>query len=155
MSKDTGLTSSQSAASKTTPARARQVTIDGVSYDLAELSKEVKQQLGNVRVVDQEIKRLQIQQSIARVARNIYVKAASAAVPKEATAPKDGARGIVINGVTHDWASLGARVQGLITGIRAADQELARLNSQLQMAQAARGAFAQGVKKNLPKPKTA
>jgi hypothetical protein len=134
---------------------AQKITIDGVSYDLAELSDIAKRQLGNVRLVDQELAHLQRQGAIASVARSAYVAAAAAALPKEPTAPKDGARSVVIDGVAHDWASLGERVQGLIAGIRAADQELARVNAQVQMSQTARGAFAQGVKQNLPKRESA
>lgn len=134
---------------------AGQITIDGMSYSLAELSDTAKQQLGNVRLVDQELAHLQRQGAIASVARSAYVAAAAAALPKEPTPPKDGARSVVIDGVPHDWASLGERVQGLIAGIRAADQELARVNAQVQMAQTARGAFAQGVKQNLPKRESA
>ena len=142
-------------AATATPAPAQQINIDGVAYSLAELSDTAKQQIGNVRLVDQELAHLQRQGAITSVARSSYVAAAAAALPKEPTAPKDGARSVVIDGVAHDWASLGERVQGLIAGIRAADQELARLNAQVQMAQTARGAFAQGVKRNLPKRETA
>lgn len=133
----------------------KQITIDGVSYNLADLSDTAKQQLGNVRLVDQELARLQRQRGIATVARNLYAQAVSKALPKEATPPADGARSAVINGVTYDWAALGERVQGLLAGIRAAEQELIRLNAQVQMAQTARGAFAQAAKQNLPKPDAA
>lgn len=128
-----------------------QITIDGVAYNLADLSDAAKQQLGNVRLVDQELARLQRQRAIASVARSAYAQAVAGALPKEPQAPADGARSAVINGVTYDWVSLGERVQGLLTGIRAADQELVRLNARVQMAQTARGAFAQVVKQNLPK----
>ena len=143
------------AVSNSSPTPARMISIDGVSYNLAELSDTAKKQLGNVRLVDQELAHLQRQQAIASVARTAYASAVAAALPKEPTAPADGARSAVIDGVTYDWASLGERVQGLIAGIRAADQELARVNAQAQMAQTARGAFAQGVKQNLPKRESA
>jgi hypothetical protein len=141
--------------SSTSSASAQQISIDGISYNLAELPEVVKLQLGNVRVVDQELKRLDVQRGIAKVARANYVNAVAAALPKEPTPPADGARSAVIDGVSYDWASLGERVQGLLTGIRAADQEMARLNTQMQLAQTARGAFAQEVKQNLPKGKSA
>lgn len=128
-----------------------QISIDGTSYNLSEFNDAAKKQLVNVKLVDQELAHLQRQRGIASVARSAYVRAVSAALPKEPTAPADGARSAVINGITHDWASLGERVQGLISGIRAADQELARINSQVQMAQAARGTFAQVIKRNMPK----
>lgn len=134
---------------------AQQITIDGTSYNLADLTDIAKQQLVNVRLVDQELARLQRQRAIATVARTAYAGAVSAALPKEPTAPADGAHSTVINGITYDWASLGERVQGLVSGIRAADQELARLNVQEQLAQAARSTFAQVIKQNLPKSEAA
>lgn len=137
--------------SKPTSATSAQITIDGVSYKLAELTDTAKQHLGNVRVVDAELTTLTRQRGIASVARATYVGAVAAALPKEPTAPADGAKSAVINGVTYDWASLGERVQGLLAGIRAADQELVRLSAQMQMAQTARGAFAEVAKQNLPK----
>jgi len=137
--------------SNASPTPARMISIDGVSYNLADLSDTAKRQLGNVRLVDQELAHLQRQQAIASVARTVYASAVAAALPKEPTAPADGARSAVIDGVTYDWASLGERIQGLISGIRAAEQELSLLNVQVQMAQTARGSFAQVVKQNLPK----
>jgi len=110
-----------------------------------------KKQLGNVRLVDQELAQLQRQQAIARVARNAYAGAVASALPSQPTPPADGARSAVIDGITHDWASLSERVQGLIAGIHSAEQELARLNAQVQMAKTARGSFAQAAKQNLPK----
>jgi hypothetical protein len=137
--------------SKPSVTAAPQITIDGIAYNVAELSDTVKQQIGNVRVVDQELKRLQAQGGIASVARAAYVNAVSAELPKEPTAAKDGARSAVINGVTYDWGSLGERVQGLLLGIRAADQELTRIKAQAQLAQTARVSFAQTMKLELPK----
>ncbi len=128
-----------------------QITIDGVTYKVSDLSEAARQQIGNVRLVDQELNRLQRQRAIATVARSAYAGAVAGALPKEPTAPADGARSAVIDGVTHDWASLGERVQGLLTGIRVADQELSRLGAQIQLAQTARSTFAQVVKRHLPK----
>lgn len=129
----------------------QQISIDGTAYNLEDLTDTARQQLVNVRLVDQELARLQRQRAIATVARTAYAGAVAAALPKEPTAPADGTRSAVINGITYDWASLGERVQGLLTGIRAADQELARLNVQTQLAQTARNTFAQVIKQNLPK----
>lgn len=128
-----------------------QITIDGVSYNVDELTEAAKQQLGNVRLVDQELARLQRQRAIAGVARTAYVNAASAQLPREVTPAKDGGRSIVIDGVAHDWDSLGEKVHALLAGIRAADQELARLQAQISLAQTARGTFSNIVKQNLPK----
>lgn len=137
--------------SKPSSTPAQQITIDGISYSLDELTVVAKQQLGNVRLVDQELAQLQRQRAIATVARTAYASAVSAALPKEVTPPKDGARSAVIDGVAYDWASLDERVQRLLAGIRAADQELARNQAQTQLAQTARGTFAVAVKNNLPK----
>lgn len=141
---------SNSSANKPTSATGAQFTIDGVPYNLADLTEVTRQQIGNVRLVDRELEHLQRQRAIASVARSAYVYAVSTAMPKTPIAPKDGERSAVINGVTHEWASLGERVQGLLMGIRAADQELARINTQAQLTQTARGTFAQVVKQNLP-----
>lgn len=133
------------------PAPSPLITIDGVAYSQAELSDTTKQQLGNVRLVEQELAQLERQRGIANVARATYVNAVSEALPKVPTVPEEGARSVVVDGVAHAWASLDQRVQGLLAGIRAADQELAHLHTRTQLAQAARTAFAQGVKQNLPK----
>ena len=145
------MTKNKSANQASSNAAVPQITIDGIAYNLTDLTDTAKQQLGNVRLVDQELARLRRQASIASVARATYAGAVAAALPKEPTTPADGARTVVINGVTYDLASLDKRVQGLVAGIRAADQELARLNAQVQMAQTARGAFARVVKQSLPK----
>lgn len=126
------------------------INIDGTAYALDELTDAAKQQLVNVRAVDTELAALQRQRGIAGVARAAYANAVSAALPKEPTAPADGARAVVIDGVSYDWASLDERVQGLITGIRAAEQELARIGAQAQMANLARSTFANAARQNLP-----
>jgi hypothetical protein len=59
------------------------VTIDGKDYALENLSEAAKGQLTNLRVVDQEIARLQQQQAIAQTARNAYAQALQAELPKE------------------------------------------------------------------------
>ncbi len=48
------------------------ITIDNQEYPLDSLSDIAKQQLMNLRVVDQEIARLQRQLSIAQTARAVY-----------------------------------------------------------------------------------
>lgn len=148
MSKNKETTPVVSAPSSAT---AKMITIDGTAYSLDELSNETKQQVVNVRAVDMELAALQRQRGIATVARAAYANAVSAALPKAVTPPQDGARSVVIDGVAHDWASLGERVQGLLTGIRAAEQELSRINSQVQMAQTARMSFAGVIQQSLPK----
>lgn len=60
------------------------VTIDGKEYALDDLSEAAKGQLTNLRVVDQEIARLQQQQAIAQTARNAYANALKEQLPKDA-----------------------------------------------------------------------
>lgn len=57
------------------------ITIDGKEYALDALSEAAKAQLTNLRVVDQEIARLQQQQAIAQTARNAYANALKAELP--------------------------------------------------------------------------
>jgi hypothetical protein len=58
------------------------LTIDGVDYKIDDLSDEMKQQLTNLRVTDQEIQRLKVQLAIAQTARNTYAKALQEKLPK-------------------------------------------------------------------------
>lgn len=60
------------------------LTIDGKDYALENLSEAAKGQLTNLRVVDQEIARLQQQQAIAQTARNAYAQALQAELPTDA-----------------------------------------------------------------------
>lgn len=62
-------------------ADAQTITIDGKDYALDDLSEAAKAQLTNLRVVDQEISRLQQQQAIAQTARNAYANALKAELP--------------------------------------------------------------------------
>lgn len=64
------------------------ITIDGKSYNIADLSDEAKQQVANLRVADAEIERLKVQSAIAQTARNAYSKALSDALPQQAAVAK-------------------------------------------------------------------
>ena len=55
-------------------AEKKTVAIDGKEYLLENLSEDAKAQLTNLRAVDQELARLQMQQAIAKTARNAYVQ---------------------------------------------------------------------------------
>ena len=61
------------------------ITIDNQEYPLDSLSEAAKQQLMNLRVVDQEIARLQTQLAIAQTARAVYANSAKNNLP--ATVP--------------------------------------------------------------------
>lgn len=63
---------------------AKTVTIDGQTYDAATLSNAVTQQINNLRVVDREIARLQMQLNIAQTARNTYAQALKAELGQSA-----------------------------------------------------------------------
>ncbi|WP_396190247.1 hypothetical protein [Flavobacterium sp.] len=54
---------------------ARTVTIDGVAYEHDKLSAAAKAQLVNIRMVDQEMRRLQLQMAIAQAARVTFSRA--------------------------------------------------------------------------------
>ncbi len=56
-------------------AASQTIDIDGKSYEIDSLSDEAKSQLGNIRAVDAELKRLDQQKAIAQTARNAYARA--------------------------------------------------------------------------------
>lgn len=58
------------------------ITIDGKQYVLEDLSQNAQQQIGNLRVTDQEIERLNRQLAIAQTARAAYARALAAELPK-------------------------------------------------------------------------
>jgi hypothetical protein len=57
------------------------VTIDNQKYPLDSLSDTARQQLRNLRVVDREIKRLQVQLSIAQTARAVFANGVKSNLP--------------------------------------------------------------------------
>ncbi|MBV5297758.1 MAG: hypothetical protein JZU64_06350 [Rhodoferax sp.] len=61
---------------------AKSIKIDNQEYPLDSLSDLAKQQLTNLRVVDQEINRLQIQLGIAQTARAVYANGVKNNLPK-------------------------------------------------------------------------
>ena len=62
--------------------KAKTIKIDNQEYELESLSDLAKQQLTNLRVVDQEISRLQIQLGIAQTARAVYASGVKKNLPK-------------------------------------------------------------------------
>lgn len=58
------------------------ITIDEVEYNLDDLSEEVKNNIGMLQAVEQEIVRLNVQLAIAQTARIAYAKAAKDNLPK-------------------------------------------------------------------------
>ena len=59
------------------------VTVDGRDFDMEKLSGEARQQAMNIKVVDEEIRRLQVRLAICQTARNAYAVALQAALPKD------------------------------------------------------------------------
>ena len=57
------------------------VTIDGKEYPLSDLSDKARAQLVNLRAVEQEIARLQMQLAITQTARAAYGQALKAELP--------------------------------------------------------------------------
>ena len=59
------------------------LTLDGKEYDTEQLSDAAKAQVTNVQLVDQKIAQLQQELAIMQTARNAYVQALQAELPKE------------------------------------------------------------------------
>ena len=64
------------------------VTLDGVDYKASDLSDNVKQQMMNLKVTDEEIQRLERSLAIARTARVAYGEALLDAMPNPEAARK-------------------------------------------------------------------
>lgn len=62
----------------------QKVTIDGKEYALDNLNDAAKNQLMNLRVVDQKIAALQQETAIMQTARNSYAKVLAENLPKDA-----------------------------------------------------------------------
>lgn len=60
------------------------LTIDGKEYDTKQLSDAAKAQVTNIQIVDQKLTQLQQEMAIMQTARNAYVQALQAELPKEA-----------------------------------------------------------------------
>ena len=58
------------------------VTVDGIKYDLASLSKEARAALNNLGAVENEMRQLRTRQGIARVAQEVFARQLKAALPK-------------------------------------------------------------------------
>lgn len=50
------------------------IKIEGKEYDTEKLSDEAKKQLSALQIVENEIRRLQVQLSIAHTARNVHAQ---------------------------------------------------------------------------------
>ncbi|MFP4137069.1 MAG: hypothetical protein ACLFSR_01785 [Halomonas sp.] len=57
------------------------ITIDGVEYQLSELTEEARAQVINLRVTDQEIAKLKQQLAIYQTARAAYARTLSEKLP--------------------------------------------------------------------------
>lgn len=59
------------------------ITIDGVEYQLSELSEEARAQVINLRVTDQEIAKLKQQLAIYQTARAAYARTLGEKLPSK------------------------------------------------------------------------
>ena len=60
------------------------VSIDGIEYNISDLSDNAKSQMRGMQVAITEIKRLDIQKALVETARNAYGQALSADLPEPA-----------------------------------------------------------------------
>tara|TARA_B110000037_G_scaffold201428_1_gene242778 strand:- start:281 stop:502 length:222 start_codon:yes stop_codon:yes gene_type:complete len=60
------------------------VTVDGIEYNISDLSDNAKSQMRGLQVAITEIKRLEIQKALVETARNAYGQALSADLPEPA-----------------------------------------------------------------------
>lgn len=60
------------------------VSIDGIEYNISDLSDNAKSQMQGMQVAISEIKRLDIQKALVETARNAYGQALSADLPEPA-----------------------------------------------------------------------
>ncbi|MDR5900476.1 DUF6447 family protein [Halomonas vilamensis] len=61
------------------------ITIDGIDYNINDLSDNAKQQVANLRVTDAESEKLKQQLAIYQTARTAYARALSEELPKKET----------------------------------------------------------------------
>ena len=60
------------------------VSVDGIEYNISDLSDNAKSQMQGMQVAISEIKRLDIQKALVETARNAYGAALSADLPEPA-----------------------------------------------------------------------
>ena len=61
------------------------ITIDNIEYNLNDLTDEVKNNIGMLQAVEQEIQRLNVQLAIAQTARIAYARVVKDNLPKVAS----------------------------------------------------------------------
>jgi hypothetical protein len=59
-------------------------------------------------------------------------------------------KGVTIDGVTYKFSDLNENARKQLINVRVTDQEIARLNQQLAIAQTARAAYAMALAQELP-----
>lgn len=67
---------------------------------------------------------------------------------------KDKSNTVTIDGREYNLADLSENARNQVLNLRVTDQEVQRLNQQLAIAQTARTAYANALKKELPEQKT-
>ena len=86
------------------PAAAPKITIDGVDYSADSLSQNAKQHIATIRMADREIRQLETQLMLARIARQTLansLKNEMAAPKTDATAPQADLTGSKKNDVVQ------------------------------------------------------
>ncbi|MFT7286677.1 MAG: hypothetical protein ACI87W_000786 [Halieaceae bacterium] len=76
----------------------QQVTIDGINYNLADLSDDARAQITNVRYCEQKAIQLQQDITIVRTARATYLDALKRALESAPPVPADGDTTAVVAG---------------------------------------------------------
>ncbi|MBO6899511.1 MAG: hypothetical protein JJ868_20130 [Shimia sp.] len=59
------------------------LTIDGKEYDTEQLSDAAREQIVNIQIVDEKLRTAQRDAAIMQTARNAYIQALQAELPKE------------------------------------------------------------------------
>ena len=59
------------------------LTIDGKEYDTEQLSDAAREQIVNIQIVDEKLRTAQRDAAIMQTARNAYIQARQAELPKE------------------------------------------------------------------------
>ena len=61
----------------------QEVTINGKTYKIADLSEDARKQLISIQITEAEIKRIQAQLAIAQTAKNAYQQALVQTLPSD------------------------------------------------------------------------
>jgi len=121
--------------------KAQTVTIDNIVHKLSDLGDTAKKELENIRITEEQLKNLQIQQAITQTARNAYANALKKQLPKKA--PANTKESIVtIEGVKYEFSSFSKSAQSELISLHEADKRIEQLKNDIAFTQTARNAYA-------------